>query len=239
MAWKFSEMVGAALHLRRSQLGRSLADVAAKANVSKWSVKRWEAEVRLMEHRTEIQLGYGYFNDRIVGTPLIDDAYDECCHGVLTIESLAEGFRRSAGAKTTVKIALASQGLHGAVLEPVLMTLEPNSATGALPEGHSGEEVMYVVKGEIVIEHEVAGMKGTFGETVLKPGSIAHLHSEVPHRLLNRTSALSECLLVKFPPDRYSKCTLRTACDARKTNARTLKGSRPIHRRPKRRQKKR
>jgi len=225
MTWRHGQLAGAGLHIRREQLGLSLEEIAQRArkvtrgNVNRSALMRWEKEILLRRHDTEIQHGWGYFSDRIVRMS-VDDAYEECAHDVLVLDSLESAFPRLSTAKLGLMISLPNRAVHLAMMEPILMRMKPGQQTGARPERHSGEELIYVLEGQVRIEYESPRRKGT-QNVRLGTGSLAHFRSEVPHRLVNDGPERVKLLLIKHPPDRYTTCTLRDACERTRRQAET------------------
>ncbi|MBI1818637.1 MAG: cupin domain-containing protein [Deltaproteobacteria bacterium] len=212
------------LHVRRKQLGLSESEVATRAGVDKTTVGRWEKEVSLDEHHESIQKGYGYFHTRVVSREAVEKSYDNCAHDAVSVKLLGE-FRRPVSGKDEMRITVAEWGLHGARMEPMLITLEPGALSVDGPTPHLGEEILYVLDGKITVEFamhtdRITGRTGKPRPKIVGTGGLVHLRSEVPHRLVNATKSSVRLLIIKHPPDRYSRCTLEEAANRRKAGGR-------------------
>lgn len=87
---------------------------------------------------------------------------------------------------------LLSPGGAGLQLEPMLLTLDPQSGPTA-PAAHLGEEFLLVMSGSVTCV--VAGSM-----YVLSQGDSLHLSSEVPHAVYNEQLAPAELLWLQTPP---------------------------------------
>ena len=107
---------------------------------------------------------------------------------------LARGSRRHFGTILSPgrTYRLLSPGGPGLKLEPMLLTLDPQSAPTA-PAAHHGEEFLFVVSGSVtcVVEGSIH---------LLHQGDSLHLASEVPHAVYNEAVAPAELLWLQTPP---------------------------------------
>lgn len=85
-----------------------------------------------------------------------------------------------------------SRGLPDRALEGLLVTVRP-TGTAAPESSHAGEEIAYVLSGELVFT-----VRGE--EIVLAAGDSIHLKSRTPHTMRNRTGAPAEALWVVTEP---------------------------------------
>lgn len=84
--------------------------------------------------------------------------------------------------KTGLSYERISASFPGNVLRSVLMHEEPGHSDE--PISHEGEEMMFVLQGEITVEVDGA-------ENVLGPGDSIHFDSRRPHRTWNHTSDMT------------------------------------------------
>lgn len=97
-------------------------------------------------------------------------------------------------------------------VQPFLITLEPNSGSGAQPIVHTGYEFVFCLEGRLTY---------TVGDKVylLEPGDSLLFESHLPHQWHNVQAAPSKALLVLCPADRNDQPTIRhfAALEARPT----------------------
>jgi len=93
-------------------------------------------------------------------------------------------------------------GLTSRAVEPFLVTLEPNTSSGANPIVHTGHEFVYCLTGRIVYTIE----DRTF---LLEPGDSLLFESHLPHRWHNADAGPSQALLVLYPADERDRPTER------------------------------
>lgn len=107
---------------------------------------------------------------------------------------IARGIRRHFGTIMSPgrTYRLLSPGGPGLQLEPMLLTLDPQSAPTD-PAAHHGEEFLLVVSGSVtcVVEGSMY---------VLGQGDSLHLASEVPHAVYNESVAPAQLLWLQTPP---------------------------------------
>ena len=77
--------------------------------------------------------------------------------------------------------------------EVLALAIKPGGVTSAEATSHASEECTIVLKGEVVVE--VAGQTHTLG-----PGDSIKIHRELPHRIMNQSSAGAELLVIISPP---------------------------------------
>jgi quercetin dioxygenase-like cupin family protein len=203
------QLAGAALSLRRKQLGLTLEDIAKRLRQAGFPAHRtkprnWEHQVFLPDHQEEIREGYGFFNERVVPM-IVLDSYPQCAEYVAIFDS-AESFDRLSAPKTQVTIELSKTALHGALMEPMRITIRPGRNTGDL-QPHSGEELVIVSEGQVSIRYREKD--GSEREDIVSKGGLIHFHSDVPHCLSNPGPEDARLLVIKIPPDRYTQHTLR------------------------------
>jgi len=85
-------------------------------------------------------------------------------------------------------------GLRNRVVEPLIVTLEPNAGSGASSIVHTGHEFVYCLKGRIVYTVEERPY-------LLEPGDSLLFESHLPHRWQNVDAGPSQALLVLCPSD--------------------------------------
>lgn len=87
-------------------------------------------------------------------------------------------------------------------VQPFLITLEPNSGSGAQPIVHTGYEFVFCLEGRLTY---------TVGDKVylLEPGDSLLFESHLPHQWHNVQAAPSKTLLVLCPADRNDQPTIR------------------------------
>jgi transcriptional regulator with XRE-family HTH domain len=93
-------------------------------------------------------------------------------------------------------------GLTSRAVEPFLVTLEPNTGSGANPIVHTGHEFVFCLKGRIIYTIE----ERTF---LLEPGDSLLFESHLPHRWQNVDVGPSQALLVLYPTDARDRPTER------------------------------
>lgn len=77
--------------------------------------------------------------------------------------------------------------------EVLALAIKPGGVTSAEATSHASEECTIVLKGEVVVE--VAGQTHTLGT-----GDSIKIHRELPHRIMNQSSAGAELLVIISPP---------------------------------------
>lgn len=77
--------------------------------------------------------------------------------------------------------------------EVLALAIKPGGVTSAEATSHASEECTIVLKGEVVVE--VAGQTYTLGA-----GDSIKIHRELPHRIMNQSSAGAELLVIISPP---------------------------------------
>jgi len=85
-----------------------------------------------------------------------------------------------------------SRGLPDRALEGLVVTVRP-TGTAAPEASHAGEEIAYVLRGELVFT-----IRGE--DVVLGEGDSIHLKSRTPHTMRNRTDRSAEALWVVTEP---------------------------------------
>jgi len=93
-------------------------------------------------------------------------------------------------------------GLRNRVVEPFIVTLEPNAGSGATSIVHTGHEFVYCLQGRIIYtvdEHPY----------LLEPGDSLLFESHLPHRWQNADAGPSQALLVLCPSDARDRPTER------------------------------
>jgi len=85
-------------------------------------------------------------------------------------------------------------GLRNRVVEPFIVTLEPNAGSGATSIVHTGHEFVYCLQGRIIYTVEEHPY-------LLEPGDSLLFESHLPHRWQNIDSGSSQALLVLCPSD--------------------------------------
>lgn len=93
-------------------------------------------------------------------------------------------------------------GLVDRVVEPFLVTLEPNASSGPHPIVHTGHEFVFCLKGRLVYTIE----DRTY---LLEPGDSLLFESYLPHRWQNVDAEPSQALLVLCPSDTRDRPTER------------------------------
>jgi uncharacterized cupin superfamily protein len=93
-------------------------------------------------------------------------------------------------------------GLTSRAVEPFLVTLEPNTGSGANPIVHTGHEFVFCIKGRMIYTIE----DRTF---LLEPGDSLLFESHLPHRWQNVDTGASQALLVLYPSDERDRPTER------------------------------
>ena len=78
--------------------------------------------------------------------------------------------------------------------EVLALAIKPGGVTSAEATSHASEECTVVLKGEVVVE--VAGQTHTLGT-----GDSIKIHRELPHRIMNQSSAGAELLVIISPPN--------------------------------------
>jgi transcriptional regulator with XRE-family HTH domain len=85
-------------------------------------------------------------------------------------------------------------GLRNRVVEPFIVTLEPNAGSGATSIVHTGHEFVYCLQGRIIYTVEEHPY-------LLEPGDSLLFESHLPHRWQNVDAGPSQALLVLCPSD--------------------------------------
>jgi transcriptional regulator with XRE-family HTH domain len=93
-------------------------------------------------------------------------------------------------------------GLRDRVVEPFIVTLEPNAGSGANSIVHTGHEFVLCLKGRIVYTVEERPY-------LLEPGDSLLFESHLPHRWQNVDAGPSQALLVLCPSDTRDRPTER------------------------------
>jgi transcriptional regulator with XRE-family HTH domain len=85
-------------------------------------------------------------------------------------------------------------GLRNRIVEPFIVTLEPNAGSGAMSIVHTGHEFVYCLQGCIIYTVEERSY-------LLEPGDSLLFESHLPHRWQNVDAGSSRALLVLCPSD--------------------------------------
>jgi len=93
-------------------------------------------------------------------------------------------------------------GLVDRIVEPFLVTLEPNAGSGPHPIVHTGHEFVFCLKGRLVYTIE----DRTY---LLEPGDSLLFESHLPHRWQNVDAEPAQALLVLCPSDTRDRPTER------------------------------
>jgi transcriptional regulator with XRE-family HTH domain len=93
-------------------------------------------------------------------------------------------------------------GLRNRVVEPFIVTLEPNAGSGATSIVHTGHEFVYCLQGRIIYTVEEHPY-------LLEPGDSLLFESHLPHRWQNVDAGPSQALLVLCPSDARDRPTER------------------------------
>jgi transcriptional regulator with XRE-family HTH domain len=93
-------------------------------------------------------------------------------------------------------------GLRNRVVEPFIVTLEPDAGSGANSIVHTGHEFVFCLKGRIVYTVEERPY-------LLEPGDSLLFESQLPHRWQNVDAGPSQALLVLCPLDARDRPTGR------------------------------
>jgi transcriptional regulator with XRE-family HTH domain len=93
-------------------------------------------------------------------------------------------------------------GLRNRVVEPFIVTLEPNAGSGATSIVHTGHEFVYCLQGRIIYTVEERPY-------LLGPGDSLLFESHLPHRWQNVDAEPSQALLVLCPSDTRDRPTER------------------------------
>jgi transcriptional regulator with XRE-family HTH domain len=93
-------------------------------------------------------------------------------------------------------------GLRNRIVEPFIVTLEPNAGSGATSIVHTGHEFVYCLRGRIIYTVEERPY-------LLEPGDSLLFESHLPHRWQNIDSGSSQALLVLCPSDTRDRPTER------------------------------
>ncbi len=216
--WGRKERAGAALRIRREQMWMSLADVAARTKAvdgrgaSDAALQRWERSVGPSAHLEKIKHGYGYYADEVVERLGKEgEAYSNCVHDVHVIGALSKNLKSPKTVRPGTLVYLPESSLHDSALEPMILELLPGGQTTTDVEPHLGEEIVYVVEGQVSLEYTASN--GECASLTADEGTLLHFSSTTPHRLLgSATNRNSRVLLIKFPPDRYTQCRLDATC---------------------------
>lgn len=104
----------------------------------------------------------------------------------------SERTRFHSQASRTTYESLKPQGANS-VLEPLYHVLEPGAYSGTKDNTHTGEEFIYVVKGEIEIQLDGVPYR-------LVEGDSAVYNSSIPHRWRNLIDGRTEVIWVNTPP---------------------------------------
>jgi transcriptional regulator with XRE-family HTH domain len=91
-------------------------------------------------------------------------------------------------------------GLRNRVVEPFIVTLEPNAGSGATSIVHTGHEFVYCLQGRIIYTVEERPY-------LLEPGDSLLFESHLPHRWQNVDAGPSQALLVLCPSDAHDHPT--------------------------------
>jgi mannose-6-phosphate isomerase-like protein (cupin superfamily) len=77
--------------------------------------------------------------------------------------------------------------------QTAVMTLRPGEDGGQEPEGHIGDQVLFVAEGEVTVmtEHE---------EMRARAGTVVTIPARTPHRVRNAGSTVALLLCVYSPP---------------------------------------
>jgi quercetin dioxygenase-like cupin family protein len=74
-----------------------------------------------------------------------------------------------------------------------MITIEPKQAHKPVAYKHEGEEIVFVLEGELEL---TLGSKAHH----LKPGESRHFNSEVPHKLKSLSDVETRCLVILYTP---------------------------------------
>lgn len=184
--------VGARIrHLRRLS-GKSLRKVAAELDISQSALSTLEND-RTGVSLQRLQMIAQYFGVTIVDLLADDDGGDE------TREKAVQVIRRahvvtpsvSRGKGVLYQLPAAS---HKHVLQTALVSFQPNGGFERDKIGHPGEEVVYVLAGEVQLH---------FGDQVLvlAQGDLAVFRTDTPHAFRNASDVGPAMILaVATPP---------------------------------------
>lgn len=224
-SWTDEEIAGAALRRRRNDLGhtqdktadrvRRLSGSKDASSFSKASVSRLEAgKVDPRTKPKDVLAGWGYYCENTVRS-LVDSSYVDCSHDVVIARGFGKDLRTPKPGRPNVDLHGARIAPHGARLELLRITLEPGSAMTGTLETHLGEEIVIVTDGQIAVTYQRPDSDEEVVEN-LSVGDVVHFNSETPHRLGNGGDSVAEALLIKHPPDRYSRHSLEEELSVRK-----------------------
>jgi quercetin dioxygenase-like cupin family protein len=93
-------------------------------------------------------------------------------------------------------------GLRNRIIEPFIVTLEPNAGSGAASIVHTGHEFVYCLQGRIIYTVEERPY-------LLEPGDSLLFESHLPHCWQNIDVGSSRALLVLCPSDIRDRPTER------------------------------
>lgn len=85
-------------------------------------------------------------------------------------------------------------GFKNKVVQPLVITLEPNAGSGSTPIVHTGHEFIYCLQGKVKYAIEDQSY-------LLEPGDSLLFESHLPHRWENIDAGASRIILVLFPSD--------------------------------------
>ncbi len=197
--------------MRREQMGMTIkraAEVAAASGfeISTHKLRRWEREGLDPANAFEqIVAAYGYYSERLVRN-LWDDRYLKSAE--VLRESSTEGFPHHRDRVRELTLRTSDAAIDSALMEPMLLDLEPGQRSSEELATHIGEEILYVVEG-CAIFHFRPRNSAVSEKVELSPGGMVHFNSTTPHRLANEAGGTLRVLVVKAPPDRYSDATFQ------------------------------
>jgi quercetin dioxygenase-like cupin family protein/lambda repressor-like predicted transcriptional regulator len=180
--------VGKAIRTRRKEKGLSLRELSQLAGLS--------TSFLSMVERGRSSLALTSLNNvaKALDTDLADLFVSErkvrVSHPLPHVSRAEDDGRLSIASSQRVYNVLSPRA-PGLVLEPLLVTVRPNSDLEE-PYSHEGEEFAYVIEGELIFT--VDGEEYRVG-----PGDSIHLLSTVPHALRNATDEPAKVLWVLTP----------------------------------------
>lgn len=85
-------------------------------------------------------------------------------------------------------------GLYNWIVQPMIVTLQPEAGSGAAPIVHTGHEIVYCLEGRILYMVDDKSY-------LLESGDSLMFESHLPHRWENVNQTESKMLLILFPTD--------------------------------------
>ena len=187
--------IGERIAQLRSEAGLSLRELADRTGVSFATIQKIEANAIVPSVATLLKIAQGL--GRKASFFLEEPGEEE--RSIVHVRKDERAITHVPASRLTIE----DVGLHirNALLQAVILTIEPGGESGEEPLQHPGEEVKYCLKGRL--EYRVNG--ATY---LLRAGDCLHFKSDVPHRWRNPGTEDAVIFSVCTPPPFFTNTYL-------------------------------